>query len=124
MKAELEEGKAVRFDVYTCSVCGEGFIVEEDKHPVSCPLCKSANFEFSHTTIGTDIFLDDEEILSLGEYVEYLLNADGECMKPKIKLLFDEIMTEVFRVKAKRYAANPANWGACCKWPYEDDLPF
>ncbi|AEH47112.1 hypothetical protein [Parageobacillus thermoglucosidasius] len=113
----------IRLDVYTCSVCGEGFTVEEDKQPVSCPLCGSADFEFSHTMIGANV--DDEDILHLGEYVEYWLNIeDEEYMQPRIRRLFLEIKEEVFRIEAKRYAADPANWGASCKWPYEDDLPF
>lgn len=41
----------MRLDIYTCSTCGEGFSVEEDKQPIACPLCESKCFEFSHTTI-------------------------------------------------------------------------
>jgi hypothetical protein len=117
----------MRFKVYTCSDCGERFVIEEVKQPISCPFCKSVNLEFSHTIIGANISLDDEEILNLWEHVEYLLNLlnlGEDYMKPKVKLFFDEIKKEAFLVEAKRYAANPANWGACCKWPYEDDFPF
>ena len=39
----------MRMDIYTCSLCGEGFSVEEDKQPIACPLCESKFFEFSHT---------------------------------------------------------------------------
>jgi hypothetical protein len=75
--------------------------------------------------VGADIFQDDEDILNLGKHIDYLLNVEGEYMNQKIKYFFEEIMAEVFRVEAKRYAANPAKWGACCKYPYdEDELPF
>ncbi len=111
----------MRLDIYTCSVCGEGFSVEEDKQPIACPLCESRYFEFSHQMFGSKIQLNYADMELLEAYLqEFLRDVRGI---EKIESIFNEILDEIFVEKSKEYARNPANWGRCCKWP-DDDLPF
>ncbi|ACJ33165.1 hypothetical protein [Anoxybacillus flavithermus] len=111
----------MRLDIYTCSTCGEGFSVEEDKQPITCPLCESKLFEFSNTIIGSKIELDYADMELFEAYIQdFLRDVRGI---EKIESVFTEILDEIFIEKSKEYAKNPANWGACCKWP-DDDLPF
>ncbi|GGJ63505.1 hypothetical protein GGR02_001412 [Anoxybacillus voinovskiensis] len=112
----------MRLDIYTCSTCGEGFSVEEDKQPIACPLCESKCFEFSHTIIGSKVELDyaDMELLE-ANLQEFLRDVKGI----KIESIFNEILDEISKEKAKAYARNPKNFGACCEWSYDGEhLPF
>lgn len=112
----------MRLDIYTCSLCGEGFAVEVDKQPIACPLCESKIFEFSNTIIGSKIELDYDEM----EWFEAYLQDFSKDVRgiEKFENIFNEIIDEICKEKSKEYAKNPANWGACCKINDEDDLPF
>lgn len=74
----------MRLDIYTCSTCGEGFSVEEDKQPIACPLCESRCFEFSHTIIGSKMELI-EEFLQRLDMMSGTGNGIGRATVKKIR---------------------------------------
>ncbi|OAO79836.1 hypothetical protein A0O32_0289 [Anoxybacillus flavithermus] len=48
----------------------------------------------------------------------------GEPESEKMRQFFDFIRQKRREIEEDRWRSNPKNWGACSKWPYEDDLPF
>jgi hypothetical protein len=109
----------MKLDVYTCSFCGKGFGVEENEQPMCCPFCQSDVFEYSHTMLNMPLLEDD-----VVETADHLAWAGIPDVSDQTKPFFEQIMIEAKKVEEKRWRKNPKNWGACCKWPYEDDLPF
>ncbi|ANB61877.1 hypothetical protein [Anoxybacteroides amylolyticum] len=74
----------MRLDTYTCSTCGEGFSVEEDKQPIACPFCESKCFEFSHTIIGSKMERI-EEFLQRLDMMSGTGNGIGQATVKKIR---------------------------------------
>lgn len=108
-------------DVYTCSECGKGFATDENEQPTCCPFCQSDVFEYSHTTLNVQVTEDD--VIEIASHIAWLGIPD-DVISVQTKTFFEQLIIEARKIEEKRWRENPDNWGACCKWPYEDDLPF
>lgn len=68
--------------------------------------------------------LSDDDVIELDMYISCAVSQMGEPESEKMRQFFDFIRQKRREIEEDRWRSNPKNWGAYCKWPYEDDFPF
>jgi hypothetical protein len=68
--------------------------------------------------------LSDDEWIELEMYIDFAESQLQDPESEKIREFFALIRQRSQEIKDARWRNNPKNWGACSKWPYEDDFPF
>jgi hypothetical protein len=69
--------------------------------------------------------LSDDEWIELEIYIDCAVSQLQDPEGEKLREFFKLVRQRSQEIKDARWRSNPENWGACCKWPYDDDeLPF
>jgi hypothetical protein len=68
--------------------------------------------------------LADDDVIELDIYISCATSQMGEPESKKIREFFDFVRQKRREIEEERWRKDPQNLGACCKWPYEDELPF
>ncbi|WP_223249827.1 hypothetical protein [Anoxybacillus ayderensis] len=68
--------------------------------------------------------ISEDDVLELKDYISFSESAFGSPESESLRQLFDFLYGKYEEIEAERWRSDPQNWGACSKWPREDDLPF
>ncbi|EMI10388.1 hypothetical protein F510_1695 [Anoxybacillus gonensis] len=68
--------------------------------------------------------ISEDDALELELYISCGESVFGQSESKTLREFFDFLYEKCREIEADRWRKDQKNWGACCKWPYEDDLPF
>ncbi|MBW7642437.1 hypothetical protein C1N77_05370 [Geobacillus thermoleovorans] len=69
--------------------------------------------------------ISDDDALELRIYLDFAISQIGQPASSTLCRLFHFLQKKCQDIEDERWRNDPRNWGACCKWPYDDDdFPF
>ncbi|KIQ93368.1 hypothetical protein LH47_02527 [Anoxybacillus thermarum] len=68
--------------------------------------------------------ISEDDVLELKDYIGCGESVFGQTESKTLREFIDSLYRKCQEIEAKRWRDDPQNWGACSKWPREDDLPF
>ncbi|ESU71171.1 hypothetical protein ABEO92_10735 [Geobacillus stearothermophilus] len=68
--------------------------------------------------------ISEDDALELQVYISCGESVFGQPESQTLREFIDFLYKKCREIEAERWRNDPQSWGACSKWPYEDDLPF